>query len=97
MELTSRMKIARFQTFWIQMRKNKPLDEIRKTGQTAGTKMAFYSPYIEIIIPAALRSRTEAGGVFNTNVKLLSCKFKQPHNNYKQTKFKNETLKTKLR
>ncbi|MFS7988184.1 hypothetical protein Hanom_Chr11g01031681 [Helianthus anomalus] len=43
MELTSRMKMARFQTFWIQMRKNKPLDESRKTGQTSGTKMAFYS------------------------------------------------------
>ncbi|MFS8016604.1 putative alpha-N-acetylglucosaminidase [Helianthus anomalus] len=25
------------------MRKNKPLDESRKTGQTSGTKMAFYS------------------------------------------------------
>ncbi|MFS7973169.1 hypothetical protein Hanom_Chr09g00853431 [Helianthus anomalus] len=37
------MKVARFQTFWIQMQKNKPLDESRKTGQTSGTKMAFYS------------------------------------------------------
>ncbi|MFS8024777.1 hypothetical protein Hanom_Chr16g01467421 [Helianthus anomalus] len=27
MELTSQMKMARFLTFWIQMRKNKPLDE----------------------------------------------------------------------
>ncbi|MFS7937845.1 hypothetical protein Hanom_Chr05g00432561 [Helianthus anomalus] len=43
MELTSWMKMARFQTFWIQMRKNKPLDETRKTGQTSGTKMVFYS------------------------------------------------------
>ncbi|MFS8015825.1 hypothetical protein Hanom_Chr15g01361221 [Helianthus anomalus] len=43
MELTSRMKVSRFQTFWIRMRKNKPLDESRKTGQTSGTKMAFYS------------------------------------------------------
>ncbi|MFS7991717.1 hypothetical protein Hanom_Chr12g01073901 [Helianthus anomalus] len=43
MGLTSRMKMARFQTFWIQMRKNKHLDESRKTGQTLGTKMAFYS------------------------------------------------------
>ncbi|MFS8029494.1 hypothetical protein Hanom_Chr16g01522971 [Helianthus anomalus] len=43
MELTSRKKMARFQTFWIQMRKNKPLDESRKTGQTLKTKMAFYS------------------------------------------------------
>ncbi|MFS7985835.1 hypothetical protein Hanom_Chr11g01003291 [Helianthus anomalus] len=38
MELTSRMKMARFQTFWIQMRKNKPLDESRKIGRTSGTK-----------------------------------------------------------
>ncbi|MFS7915898.1 hypothetical protein Hanom_Chr02g00170791 [Helianthus anomalus] len=37
------MKMARFQTFWIHMRKNKLLDESRKTGQTLGTKMAFYS------------------------------------------------------
>ncbi|MFS8028312.1 hypothetical protein Hanom_Chr16g01509101 [Helianthus anomalus] len=37
------MKMARFQTFWIQMRKNKPLDESRKSGQTSGTKMALYS------------------------------------------------------
>ncbi|MFS7922344.1 hypothetical protein Hanom_Chr03g00247971 [Helianthus anomalus] len=36
------MKMARFQTFWIHMRKNKHLDESRKTGQTSGTKMAFY-------------------------------------------------------
>ncbi|KAF5807739.1 hypothetical protein HanXRQr2_Chr05g0237021 [Helianthus annuus] len=43
MEVTSRMKMARFQTFWIQMRKNKPLDKSRETGQTSGTKMAFYS------------------------------------------------------
>ncbi|MFS7983651.1 hypothetical protein Hanom_Chr11g00977001 [Helianthus anomalus] len=40
------MKMARFQTFWIQMRKNKPLDESRKTGQISGTKMAFYSLYL---------------------------------------------------
>ncbi|MFS7957644.1 hypothetical protein Hanom_Chr07g00668791 [Helianthus anomalus] len=38
MELTSRMKMARFQTFWIQMRKIKPLDESCKTGQTSWTK-----------------------------------------------------------
>ncbi|MFS7901874.1 hypothetical protein Hanom_Chr01g00004691 [Helianthus anomalus] len=43
MELTSRMKMASFQTFWIQLGKNKPLDESRKTGQTTGTEMAFYS------------------------------------------------------
>ncbi|MFS7919699.1 hypothetical protein Hanom_Chr03g00215781 [Helianthus anomalus] len=43
MKLTNRMKMARFQTFWIQMRKNKPLDESRKTVQTTGTKMAFSS------------------------------------------------------
>ncbi|MFS8029241.1 hypothetical protein Hanom_Chr16g01520051 [Helianthus anomalus] len=45
MELRSRMKMARFQTFWIQMRKNKPLDESHKTSQTSGTKMTFYSCY----------------------------------------------------
>ncbi|MFS8005602.1 hypothetical protein Hanom_Chr13g01239261 [Helianthus anomalus] len=43
MELASRMKMTRFQTFWIQMQKNKPLDKSRNTGQTLGTKMAFYS------------------------------------------------------
>ncbi|MFS8013028.1 hypothetical protein Hanom_Chr14g01327921 [Helianthus anomalus] len=43
MELTSLMKMARFQNFWIQMRKNKALDENRKTGQTSWTDMAFYS------------------------------------------------------
>ncbi|MFS7916353.1 hypothetical protein Hanom_Chr02g00176121 [Helianthus anomalus] len=42
MELMIRMKMARIQTFWIQMRKNKPLDESRKSSQTSGTKMAFY-------------------------------------------------------
>ncbi|MFS8019849.1 hypothetical protein Hanom_Chr15g01408501 [Helianthus anomalus] len=35
--------MVRFQTFWIQMQKNKPLDESRKSGQTSRTKMAFYS------------------------------------------------------
>ncbi|MFS7916921.1 hypothetical protein Hanom_Chr03g00183021 [Helianthus anomalus] len=43
MELTSRMKMARFQTFKIQMRKNKPLDKSCKSSQTSGTKMAFNS------------------------------------------------------
>ncbi|MFS7954857.1 hypothetical protein Hanom_Chr07g00635561 [Helianthus anomalus] len=37
------MEMARFQTFWIQMRKNKHLDESRKSGQTSGTKTTFYS------------------------------------------------------
>ncbi|MFS7902212.1 hypothetical protein Hanom_Chr01g00008651 [Helianthus anomalus] len=37
------MKMARFQTFWIQIWKNKPLDESCKTGQTSKTKMTFYS------------------------------------------------------
>ncbi|MFS7951349.1 hypothetical protein Hanom_Chr07g00594101 [Helianthus anomalus] len=46
MELTSRMKKARFQTFLIQMRKNKPLDESCKSSQTSRTKMAFYSSLI---------------------------------------------------
>ncbi|MFS7903834.1 hypothetical protein Hanom_Chr01g00028801 [Helianthus anomalus] len=43
MELTSWMKMARFETFWIQMRENKPLDESRKSSQTSGMEMAFYS------------------------------------------------------
>ncbi|MFS7959516.1 hypothetical protein Hanom_Chr08g00692031 [Helianthus anomalus] len=34
-------KMERFQTFWIQMWKNKPLDESRRSCQTPGTKMAF--------------------------------------------------------
>ncbi|MFS7944308.1 hypothetical protein Hanom_Chr06g00510621 [Helianthus anomalus] len=38
MELTSRVKMARFQTFCIQMRKNQHLNESRKTGQTSGTE-----------------------------------------------------------
>ncbi|MFS7977730.1 hypothetical protein Hanom_Chr10g00907461 [Helianthus anomalus] len=46
MELTCRMKMARFQTFWIQMQKNKHLDESHKTDQTSGTKMAFTLKYI---------------------------------------------------
>ncbi|MFS7922281.1 hypothetical protein Hanom_Chr03g00247251 [Helianthus anomalus] len=43
MKLMTQMKMGRFQTFWIQMWKNKPLDESRKTDQTSGTKMGFYS------------------------------------------------------
>ncbi|MFS7925138.1 hypothetical protein Hanom_Chr04g00281111 [Helianthus anomalus] len=43
MELTSRMKMARFQTFWIQMQKNKPLHESRKTDQTSGFTLVFIS------------------------------------------------------
>ncbi|MFS8004981.1 hypothetical protein Hanom_Chr13g01232151 [Helianthus anomalus] len=44
MKLTNQMKMATFQTFWIQLQKNKPLDESRKTGQTSRrTKMPFYS------------------------------------------------------
>ncbi|KAF5783569.1 hypothetical protein HanXRQr2_Chr11g0509441 [Helianthus annuus] len=43
MELMRRMKMASIQTFWVQMQKDKPLDESRKTGQTSGDEMAFYS------------------------------------------------------
>ncbi|MFS8006103.1 hypothetical protein Hanom_Chr13g01245341 [Helianthus anomalus] len=42
------MKMTRFQTFWIQMRKNKPLDESRNTGQTLGTKITFYSFFFKL-------------------------------------------------
>ncbi|KAJ0858961.1 hypothetical protein HanRHA438_Chr13g0607051 [Helianthus annuus] len=49
MELTRWMKMARFQYFWTQMRKNKPLDESRKTGQTSRTKMEFYSMQNEML------------------------------------------------
>ncbi|MFS8033043.1 hypothetical protein Hanom_Chr17g01564811 [Helianthus anomalus] len=35
--------MRRFQTFWIRMQKNEPLDESRETCQTSGTKMSFYS------------------------------------------------------
>ncbi|MFS8013922.1 hypothetical protein Hanom_Chr15g01338671 [Helianthus anomalus] len=35
-------EMARFQTFWIQMPKNKPLDKSRKTRKYSGTKMSFY-------------------------------------------------------
>ncbi|MFS7974943.1 hypothetical protein Hanom_Chr10g00874711 [Helianthus anomalus] len=34
--------MVRFQTFWIKMMKNKPLNKSCKTGETSGTKMAFY-------------------------------------------------------
>ncbi|MFS7922115.1 hypothetical protein Hanom_Chr03g00244951 [Helianthus anomalus] len=40
---TTRNSNVRNKGIWIQMRKNKPLDESRKSGQTSGTKMAFYS------------------------------------------------------
>ncbi|MFS8005990.1 hypothetical protein Hanom_Chr13g01243961 [Helianthus anomalus] len=52
MDLTSWMKMARFQTFWMQMVKNKPLDKSRKSSQTSGTKMTFYSfnKYINSVI-----------------------------------------------
>ncbi|MFS7915292.1 hypothetical protein Hanom_Chr02g00163551 [Helianthus anomalus] len=48
---------GRFQTFWIQIRKNKPLDESRKTGQTSGTKMTFYSYLKYEIIPHVFGSQ----------------------------------------
>ncbi|MFS8026253.1 hypothetical protein Hanom_Chr16g01484651 [Helianthus anomalus] len=41
----SQMKMTRFQTLWIQMQKNKPLDESRKTDQTSGTKWHFTRIY----------------------------------------------------
>ncbi|MFS7982218.1 hypothetical protein Hanom_Chr10g00960171 [Helianthus anomalus] len=37
------MRMTRFQTIWIRLQKNKPLDESCKTDQTTGTKMAIYS------------------------------------------------------
>ncbi|MFS7917267.1 hypothetical protein Hanom_Chr03g00187031 [Helianthus anomalus] len=50
MKLMSWMKMTRFQNFWIQMRKNKPLDKSRKSSQTSGRKMAFYSIFNYIIM-----------------------------------------------
>ncbi|MFS7964153.1 hypothetical protein Hanom_Chr08g00746861 [Helianthus anomalus] len=35
--------MARLQTFWIQMWKNKPLDKSRRSCRIPRTKMAFYS------------------------------------------------------
>ncbi|MFS7918660.1 hypothetical protein Hanom_Chr03g00203741 [Helianthus anomalus] len=34
---------GKISTFWMQMQKNKPLDKRRKSSQTSGTKMTFYS------------------------------------------------------
>ncbi|MFS8027951.1 hypothetical protein Hanom_Chr16g01504781 [Helianthus anomalus] len=39
---------ARFQTFWIQMRKNKPLDESRKTEQTSKDENGILLFYISL-------------------------------------------------
>ncbi|MFS7954987.1 hypothetical protein Hanom_Chr07g00637151 [Helianthus anomalus] len=50
MKLTSRMKMARSEALWIEMRKHKPLDESRKSGQTPGTKMAFNSKKITLLL-----------------------------------------------
>ncbi|MFS7909333.1 hypothetical protein Hanom_Chr01g00093381 [Helianthus anomalus] len=38
MELTTQVKMARFQTFWIHMWENTPFDESRQTDQISGTK-----------------------------------------------------------
>ncbi|MFS8016566.1 hypothetical protein Hanom_Chr15g01370101 [Helianthus anomalus] len=63
-ELTSQMKMARFQTFWIQMRKNKPLNKSRKSSQSSGTKMAFYSKkmtsYKPYLLPCSPLTNTSA-------------------------------------
>ncbi|MFS7929556.1 hypothetical protein Hanom_Chr04g00333881 [Helianthus anomalus] len=45
MELTSQMKMARFQTFWIQMLKNKSLDGSRKTGQSSRGRKWHFTQY----------------------------------------------------
>ncbi|MFS7911826.1 hypothetical protein Hanom_Chr02g00122641 [Helianthus anomalus] len=39
----SRMKMARYKTFWIRMRKDKPLDESRKTGQTSFRRKCHFT------------------------------------------------------
>ncbi|MFS7928364.1 hypothetical protein Hanom_Chr04g00319901 [Helianthus anomalus] len=59
MELTSRKKMTRFQTFWIQIRKNKPLDKSHKTSQTLGTKMVKRVNYI--VSPCGLHKVTYLG------------------------------------
>ncbi|MFS8011356.1 hypothetical protein Hanom_Chr14g01308121 [Helianthus anomalus] len=41
------------------MRKSKPLDESRKSGQTSGTKMAFYS---KITIEVLTKHRKDKQG-----------------------------------
>lgn len=46
-------------------------------------------------IPAALSSRTEAGGVFNMKVKLLSCKHNHKHNNIIIRRKSKEKMKKK--
>ncbi|MFS7959159.1 hypothetical protein Hanom_Chr08g00687351 [Helianthus anomalus] len=50
MELTSTMKMARFQTFWIQTRKNKPLDESRKNWPNLRDEKWYFTRKI-IILP----------------------------------------------
>ncbi|MFS7983329.1 hypothetical protein Hanom_Chr11g00973251 [Helianthus anomalus] len=67
------MKMTRFHTFWIQMRKNKHLDESRKTGQTSGTKMAFYS-IINLFITVFGKSQEK-------NINLFIIVFGKPQEN----------------
>ncbi|MFS7963815.1 hypothetical protein Hanom_Chr08g00742751 [Helianthus anomalus] len=43
-------EMAIFQIFSIQMRKNKPLNESRKSGQTSGTKKPIYSKHNDQIV-----------------------------------------------
>ncbi|MFS7907066.1 hypothetical protein Hanom_Chr01g00066881 [Helianthus anomalus] len=66
MELTGWLKMARFQTFWIQIRKNKPLDE---SDQTTMTEMTFYS-FLNISIQRGRSIRYQ----FNLYYKCL-CSF----------------------
>ncbi|MFS8030424.1 putative transcription factor C2H2 family [Helianthus anomalus] len=44
------MKMARFQTFWIQMRKNKLLDESRKTWPNLRDEMTFYCNFLVYLL-----------------------------------------------
>ncbi|MFS7921888.1 hypothetical protein Hanom_Chr03g00242221 [Helianthus anomalus] len=62
MELTIWMKMSKIQIIWIQMRNNKPLGESRKTGQTSGTKIAFYSfnKSVTLLVCSLLLNRKES-------------------------------------
>ncbi|MFS7959434.1 hypothetical protein Hanom_Chr08g00691071 [Helianthus anomalus] len=54
--------MARFQTFWIQMWRNKPSDESRKTSQTSGTKWHFTLKYITNKSSGSLLLKVGGGG-----------------------------------
>ncbi|MFS8021640.1 hypothetical protein Hanom_Chr16g01429791 [Helianthus anomalus] len=86
-------------TFWIQMRKNIPLNESHKTGQTSGTEMTFCSkknPIPVLTGPKGVAGQPNPSQTVATHTKMTRYQLLTGQNSLIHTTIRKYTYLTKL-